>query len=613
MSDCLTTLVQAGAIAPIDLYFAQVLSKLVPGTPEPVRVAGALVSRATRDGHACLSLSRLVATDLHDPQGVRLSLPLPNVVELAWLLGRSPLVGDGAVATPLVLDRGRLYLRRLWQHEQALAAAVRERTHPFGVSILPAVARASLQRCFGPCSTDAPDWQRVAAQLAVLRALTVITGGPGTGKTTTVVGIVALVIEQALAQGRTTPRVLLLAPTGKAASRLVEAIRGAKARLAVEPAVLAGIPEQAATIHRTLGVTRYGLSRTRPPRMLNADLVIVDEASMVDLTLMHRLVAATPPEARLVLLGDHRQLASVDAGAVLADLCGPSPRPPYSPALGAAVSAAFGEPLPGAVDGSGGIADSVVELRVSHRFEGASDIGRLAAAILAGDPDGALAACGGGSVSLVPPGPDGQLAPGFLRLAVAGFAPYLEARDPEAALAALGRFRVLAAHRGGLEGLEGLNQRIERELVRLRRLRPLGGHYHRRPLLVTQNDHEVGVHNGDVGVVWAPAGDEHPRIWLATGDATARVLSPARVPAHETVFAMSVHKSQGSEFDEVAVVLPKSSSRLLTRELLYTAVTRARERVTLFAAPESLRAAVTRTADRASGLRELLWGKRAGE
>lgn len=601
-TDRLGALAHAGVIGALDAHLARALGEIVPGTPEPVTLAAALVSRASREGHACVAVESLGTAAARDEGGLVPALELPAPPELVAILEASALVSDGARAAPLVLDRGRLYLYRHWTDERALAAALRARASADPLPLVAPAARASLARLFGPCPTAAPDWQRVAAEIAALRPLTVITGGPGTGKTSTVVRVVALVIEQELARGRPPPRVALLAPTGKAAARLAEAVVAAKRHLSVDAVVRAAIPDSAATLHRAMGLG--GSRSTAAP--LAAELVVVDEASMVDLGLMRRLLDAVLPGARLILLGDRHQLASVETGAVLADLSGPTPRPSYSGRLARAALGAFGEPLPGTGDGPGGLADSLVELTVSHRFAEHGGIGRLAAAVLSGDGDAAVAACDDPAVALVPMVSSGPGA-GFARRVVEGYSPYLAAVDPVAAVAALGRFRVLAAHRRGPEGVAGLVARIERELGATRRLRPWGTSYHRRPVLVIENDPALGVWNGDVGVTWAPDPERPARVWLAGADGTPRALSPSRLPAHETALAMSVHRSQGSELDAVAVVLPEPGSPLLTRELLYTAITRARSRVTLFGSEPSLRAAVARRIERATGLGERLW------
>lgn len=575
----LALLLRGGVLAPIDFHFARTLAALSGEENESVRVAAALASRQTREGHVCASLERLGGQLVAGESG-----PLPCVWPEAgpWLraLERSPLTSRGDARRPLVLDaRGRLYLHRYYEHEVRLATHLRARARASRVSLDERLLNDGLSRLFG---ADEADGQRRAALAALTRRLTVISGGPGTGKTSTVVRILALLVEQAFSRGERAPRVMLLAPTGKAAGRLVESIQGAKRSLKAAPEVQAAIVEEARTIHRALGVTRGSSARyhRNAERPLVADVVIVDEASMVDLALMRSLVEAVPAEARLILLGDRHQLASVEAGSVLAELC----------------SAAE------ALDGS------VVELTKSYRFDDQSAIGRVSAAVRSGDVAAVLAGLSKDS--------NGELAfsevelertlPRALRDAVvAGYRPYLRAPNVSEALSLLGKFRVLAAHRRGHAGVEHLNESIRAALVEAALVPAHGEFYRGRPVLVTQNDYAVGLFNGDVGLTWQnERGDL--RVYFQGSDGALRELSPARLPAHETAFSLSVHKSQGSEHEEIAVVLPEVGSPLLTRELLYTAITRAKKRAHLFGQASAIEAAVRARITRESGLSEAL-------
>src|SRR5579875_1046358 len=507
-------------------------------------------------------------------------------------------------------DRGGLCLHRYWAYEHELAqdlAARAAAAEPVDEERL----RADLARLFGPAGGDAVDWQRIATALAVLRRLCVISGGPGTGKTSIVVRILALLAAQA--GGRL--RAGLAAPTGKAAARLAEAVRTAKRRLALDAVVAAAIPEEAATIHRLLG-PRSGSVSFRHDRAnpLPLDVLVVDEASMVDLALMAKLVAALPPEARLVVLGDRDQLASVEAGAVLGDLCGPAPG--FSAAVAHRLTAVTGVPVPAAAGRRSALGDSIVLLDRSWRFGAESGIGRLAAAINRGDAAGALALLADGrcpDVGWRPISADGDFRPALEERALAGFEPYIArigaGADPAAALAAFAAFRVLCAHRGGPAGAETLNRRLE---ARLRARWSGSGRspwYPGRPVLVTENDYELRLFNGDVGIALPdPAAGGALRVAFEAADGAFRRVPPARLPAHEPAWAMTVHKSQGSEFDAVLLVLPAEPSRVMTRELLYTAVTRARRRVEVWGEAEQLRAAVERPLVRSSGLRDALGG-----
>ena len=636
MSGALELLRERGLLADLDWHFASTVARLGGEARHEVVLAAALASRQVGQGHVCLDLPRLIAGGaLVDDSGAPVECAWPAVD--AWTAGlrESPLVGSGAgdaTVTPLVLDQaGRLYLRRYWRHQTRLAAAIRARAEQEDASVDAALLVEGLGRLFpdhgsAPGADAAapgaergmdgapPDWQRLAALVAVLRRFCVISGGPGTGKTHTVVRILALLVEQALATGSRAPRLTLLAPTGKAAARLSESILDGKADLPCAPAVVAAIPHDAATIHRGLGAMPGRSARFRhgPDNPLVTDVVLVDEASMVDLALMARLVDAMPPHARLILLGDQDQLASVEAGAVLGDICNSGAPRAFSRPFVERVASRFGAHLPdAAAPGAGGIGDCIVQLTRSYRYRSDGGIGRLARAINAGDVDGVFAAlAGGGGVARVDPAPDGALGAALERAVLDGFAAYLRHSEALERLRALGRFRVLCAHRRGPFGVETVNAQIAALLADAGHIRPDGEFYDGRPILITQNDYQLELFNGDVGTMIDDP--QRPGAYLAVfvgADGQPRRVAPSRLPPHETVFAMSVHKSQGSEFDAVAVLLPEQPSPIVSRELLYTAVTRAREQVTLYGSHAVVEHAVTHRIERASGLRDALWGR----
>jgi len=602
-----------GVLSPLDEHFARAVGRLA-GEPRPeVLLAAALVSRQVSSGHPCLDLKRFAeGTVLTDPDGDPADVPSwPDAARWSRALRDSPLVGDGDGDTPLVLDySGRLYLRRYWEHECRLVAALRARTRQIDESVDTTVLHEGLNRLFPALHAQAAgdvDWQRIAAAMAVHRRLCVISGGPGTGKTFTVVKILALLIEQAVRAGRRMPRITLLAPTGKAALRLGESIHAAKDGLRSEPVIVAAIPEDATTIHRSLGSMRGSLTEFfhNAESPLLTDVVLVDEASMVDLALMSRLLQAVPPEARLILLGDKDQLASVEAGAVLADICSAAAPQPHSRRLVGWLRAVTGEPVPLAPNApvETGIWDCIVYLTRSFRYSPTSGMGILARAINEGDADGALSALEQGTdVSRLDPSAGAGLSPGLRQAAVRGYGGFVEATDAASGLDALQHFRVLCALRKGPHGLQALNQEIA---LLLETAPPNRRRLTARPIIVTRNDYQLGLYNGDVGVIVDRA--DGPRAFFRALDGQARWLSPARLPAHEPVFAMSVHKSQGSEFDEVVVVLPERPSPVVSRELLYTAVTRARRHVSIYATHEAIALALSRRVERASGLRDALW------
>lgn len=633
----LQALEAASVLEPIDVHFAATLGELAGEERVPVLLAAALVSRRARDGHVCVPLAEVAGTPIASGDADASPTPPSSWPELeAWreAITASPLVSVGGGRRPLVLDGvGRLYLQRYHEHEQRLAALLRDRRGLEAVLADPSFVQGALTRLFGTPS-DAPlDDQQTAVLVALVQRFAIISGGPGTGKTSTVARLLALLVELSLEQEQEPPRILLLAPTGKAAGRLVESIRLAKARLDTRPEVLAAVPEEARTIHRALGVRRggngYWHDASRP---LLADLVLVDEASMVDLAVMRHLVEAVPPHARLILLGDRHQLASVEAGSVLGELCAAAetPRkeagrtaggaepaygaePGYGLDLCAAVAALSGKELRTAGAQTAPLRDHVVELTKSYRFDADSFIGQLAAAVRQGDPARVLRLLERGSaqdeVSWLAESPAQELSPTMTTRVVEGFRPMLEASDAAAALAALSRFRVLCAHRRGWAGVEHLNEKIRGALLRARLVSGRAELFQGRPVLVTRNDYSVGLFNGDVGLAWGDTGAVRVHFEgtpSPDGALETRPVSPARLPAHETAFAMSVHKSQGSEHDEVLIVLPEAGSPLLTRELLYTAITRAKTRVCLVGSREAVEEAVRRRVARASGLADAL-------
>jgi exodeoxyribonuclease V alpha subunit len=619
----LQRLLEAGVISVLDMHFARGLARLHPDEPESVFLGAALASRAVRHGHVCADLHRVLESPLLDEEGQPLDVVLPGLSCWAMDLGASPLVSAGERPTPLVFDGGaRLYLARYWRYQTALAKGLRARVEQRPAGMDSHQLTAGLDRLFSSEGEHRADpWQRLAAVVAARRGLTVISGGPGTGKTSTVVRILALLQEQALAKGERPLRMQLFAPTGKAAARLGEAIVERLAGLPVDDAVRQAIPTQPSTIHRGLGFrpstpTHFAHDAGNP---LPVDLALVDEASMVDLALMAKLVDAVPPQARLVLLGDKNQLASVEAGAILGDVCRTDTRPGYSPQFRDELRAVLGRGLPEDLHAAGapGIGDCIVELAHSYRFAAQGGIGGLARAVNRGDGAGAVAALGmpvaanrvgedAGAVALVELREEDDLAKVLRPLVLNGFAGVVRGQAPEERLEALGRFRLLSPHRQGRYGVLALNRLVEEELGRAGLINTRDVWYDGRPVIVTENDHQLELYNGDVGLVHRDRSGV-TRVAFGTAGGGLRWLAPARLPPHETVFAMTVHKSQGSEFERVALILPAAVSPVLTRELVYTAITRGRRQIVVVGTAGVLKEAIERRIDRASGLREALW------
>lgn len=610
MTDLLELLHAHGVLAPVDLELARVLRRLAPETHEDVLLAAALASRAVQHDHVCLDLERTWAEPLRgeDQQPLE-DVPLPPLETLLQRLRACDLVrpcADPADPCPLVLEGKRLYLERYALEEARLVESLRDRIHRRD-DIDPASVRERLDELFGddPASRD----QKLAAAVAATRGLAIVTGGPGTGKTFTAVRILALLGARAHARGRPL-RALLLAPTGKAAQRLQDSMRSGFALLGPEAQRDLGVL-RAFTLHKALGYRpgpppRVACDRHRP---LPADVVVVDEASMVDLVMFVRLVEATPREAKLVLLGDRDQLASVEAGAILGDLCGPERDLAFSPEFAATLGDLIGEPVPSRAD-LPPIADCITALRHSHRFSRTSGIGALAAAVQAGDAERALdlVAAGGEGVSL-------RAVCGAQDLGEVLAARYAELLGnpedlaPEDLLARMSALLVLCAHRNGPYGSNEVNRRIERALVAggiLAEDTALGAG---RPLIVTRNDGRTGLFNGDLGVLARDPATGRIAAWFPplSPEEPPRRFPPARLPWHEPAWALTVHKAQGSEADRVVLVLPDRPSPIATRELVYTAITRARRSVEIFGAPDVLAAAIGRGVERASGLTEKLW------
>ena len=466
------------------------------------------------------------------------------------------------------------------------------------------------------------NWQKVAAAVALTRQFAVISGGPGTGKTTTVAKLLAALVTQALHAGGggepQVPTIKLVAPTGKAAARLTESIGAAVQSLAVEKAVKDQIPTQSSTIHRLLGSipnrVEFRHNRDNP---LHLDVLVVDEASMVDLPMMARLLDAMPPHAKLILLGDRDQLASVEAGAVLGDICSFSEQG-YSQLQGRLLSELTGYRLASANSGSpAAVADSLCMLRKSYRFHARSGIGQLAKAINGGQPYQVDKVWQQGyqDIRHYPLTADSYQI--MVKMAVSFYQDYLDAIDskqpPAEVLKAFARVRLLCALREGDFGVTGLNLRIERSLARLGRINP-GDEtwYIGRPVMITRNDHGLGLYNGDIGIAMLDpepdpqTGEHRLRVYFDMPDGSIRGVLPSRIPEHETVYAMTIHKSQGSEFADTLMVLPAEFSPILTKELVYTGVTRAKEKLYLFAQQEIINRSVRLRTERASGLAQLL-------
>jgi exodeoxyribonuclease V alpha subunit len=641
---------ERGWIRSLDLALGRFLHDLDPNASPLVMLAAVLVSHQLGRGHICVDLDSLLSAPdsaLSLPPDGEFGEALPDrPVELLQGLGRGQwlqvlaetvLVSAGDPPAPLVLEPGttRLYLYRQWRYEVEVAERIADRLQP--VEVDDVRLRQRLSELFH-LQEGHLDWQQLACALVAGSRFGIITGGPGTGKTTTVVRLLALLQSLARDEGRTL-RIRLAAPTGKAAARLTESISGAIGHLPAE--MQQGVPQEVTTLHRLLGArpnTRRFIHNVDNP--LHADLVVVDEASMIDLEMMHQLLAAMPARARLILLGDKDQLASVEAGSVLGDLCEGAERGGYSRETLLQLQRRTGQDVAQWQSEAGSpseqpLAQAIAMLRHSHRFGTDSGIGALARAVNSGQPRAVNTVLAAGYVDLgwihlkgdadraldrliLDGGPQPATDEGMQPRGYREYLEQLSTHRPESydeqtqdvwarrVLDTFGEFQLLCALRRGLWGVEGLNARIAAVLQRAGLILRSEGWYEGRPVLVTRNDYSLGLMNGDIGITLMRQetdGSTGLRVVFPLADGSLKWVLPSRLQAIETVYAMTVHKSQGSEFAHTALLLPPAVNPVLTRELVYTGITRASRWFTLLLShPGRLDDAVRARVRRASGL-----------
>lgn len=612
----------------LDIQLPQTLHQLAAEANPLLWLLTALLCHQYGRGHSCILLQDL----LHDPDGL-LSLPpqnqflqrfndRPSVVlngltqddYRAALKGSRWLATEGAA--PLVLSEDRLYLYRLFQAEQRVKMHLHNMlsaTQPLTASTAQTLEQLFPQQPQNEqvvqAEQSAPDWQRLACALALQRRFAIITGGPGTGKTTTVVKLLALLQQGAISDANTELNIKLAAPTGKAAVRLTESISGALNKL--PPGFADGIPTEVTTLHRLLGAVPNRRSfRHHRDNPLQLDVLVVDEASMVDLEMMAALLDALPEQAQLVLLGDKDQLSSVEAGSVLGDLCRGADLGGYH-ADTLALLSRYSNVALNKWHGEGtALNQATVMLRKSHRFDAHSGIGQLAAAVNRGDTDAPALFSQFNDIELFTANQLSILKP----TVVAGYRQYLQqmqqavtanGRDSwaQAVLNHYSRFQLLCALRSGDWGVEGVNQQVSQWLHSSGLINSTQQWYSGRPVMMQRNNYSLGLMNGDIGITLTDPHTNTLRVVFQLADGSIKWVLPSRLTEVETAFAITVHKSQGSEFNHCCLVLPPDNSPLLSRELLYTGITRGKQRFSLLcAAPALLRQAITRRVARSSGL-----------
>jgi exodeoxyribonuclease V alpha subunit len=583
----------------IDEHFAALLNRLAKLPSPELAFAAKLVSNFRARGDVCVPLREVKAADAEKIGNAE----VPTLAQWLKKLRSSGVVGAPGEFAPLILDRSyRLYLQRYWRYEDELGRNLEERLmqespHDFDPNVL----RKHIAELF----PAAADLQKVAAFVAATSRLCVISGAPGTGKTRTIVLICALLLRLA---GKRELTFALAAPTGKAAARLKETI--AQTSMSLHLPRQLNLPADASTIQRLLGARGDSPHfRHNAKNPLTADVVIVDEASMIDLALLAKLFDAVRRDARVILVGDKDQLASVEAGSAFRDICTPGFELGVSASLAEAFANCTGERLEETSSDRAAIHSVVVELRQNYRFKPGKGISELSRAVNRGDSAAAIAALKSGGLIRWRATPSLKNFEHELRDRVfPRFEKLLRITDPAAALKQLAEFTVLCALRRGPFGAETVNALLEAILRDTGRIETTTGRYHAgEPIIITRNDYNVGLFNGDLGIVLPDAASGELRVFFHGEQHEVLNFAPGRLPAHEPAFALTVHKSQGSEFRDALVILPDRDAPVLTRELLYTGITRVRETVEVWASEDILRQTIARKIERSSGLRDRLW------
>ncbi|PKL16469.1 MAG: exodeoxyribonuclease V subunit alpha [Spirochaetae bacterium HGW-Spirochaetae-5] len=614
MNISIDELKKTGSFSDIDIHLAEFLSG-EGGEHSPLfHLVIMMLSSRLSSGDVCLSLDDIEGKPLSyffgdDEDGLNNEIIIPGKSEMIAVLEKSRAVGHDGDYLPLILDQyHKLYFHKYYTFENQLSSYVKDlaerKTLPERISDV----KDTFSKLF-PQSADETDWQGVAAYSALSGGITVISGGPGTGKTSTVVKILALIAESGIKTGRDV-LISLAAPTGKAAARLRESVNSAIENLPSGDDVKKLIPSETYTIHRLLGSIRNSHEfRHNRDNHLPHDVVVVDECSMGDMALMCRLVQAVKPGAQLILLGDKDQLSSVEGGAVFGDLCG-SDEGVYTENFAMKGRELFGITFPEPDiknSHASKMNDSLIVLKKSYRFSGRSGIGILADLIKKGDASAALDILGDETY------PDVKFADGspsekiedIYRTSALSILDGLDCTTEKKIAELIGKYSILTAIRRGPLGAEGMNSMAENVLFKMGVISPGEKFYHGRPVMISRNDYSLSLFNGDIGIT---TNADSVEVVFPGNDGEPRVVHPSRLPEHETAFAMTIHKSQGSEFDNVLVVMPDKWNMVMTRELLYTAVTRARNGVVIAAGADIIREMIVTPTRRMSGLKQKLWG-----
>jgi len=548
------------------------------------------------------------------------SVKWPNLSGWLKKIRQSPVVGWPGDYRPLILDKkNRLYLYRYWDYEKKLSESMLQRSREDFRDLDITRLKDSLKRLFSQNEDDEVNRQMVAAYIAAIKRICIISGGPGTGKTFTMAKILALLLEL---HGKEKLNILLAAPTGKAAARIAESIKNAKKTLNSPWDIIEAIPSEAYTIHRMLktipGSPYFQHNHENP---LNADVVVVDEASMVDLALMSKLLWAVPFDARLILIGDKDQLASVETGFVLGDICDRKNIHTFSECFCNKFEAVTQQKIELPFKehkGSPGLYDCMVVLKKNYRFTGGSGIGELSHAVNQGEIDKVLHLLKNKSDQMFwkKISQSHDLSRFLVQSIINGYSDYLNTNDPYRALELFNRFKILCAVKIGSMGVNAVNRLAEEVLSREGLIAPdrssSNPWYKGRPVLITRNDYRLKLFNGDMGITLPASGSTGKDLYVYFSGESGELkrFLPYRLPEHETGYAMTVHKSQGSEFDHVLLILPDRDYPVLTRELFYTGISRTKKTVSIWATEDVLKTTISRKIERTSGLKDALWGNK---
>jgi len=604
-------------LSDIDVHFAKFVTSFDKSDNPDIFLAAAFVSRATGDGDGYLDLNSIARKPILLDINGEDRFKIPKLSEWLKTLSQSQVVGRPGEFCPMILDeKNRLYLYRYWDYENRLSSTIKSRIKEDIQGIDRSILKDSLIRLFPNNGTDEFNWHKVAGVIAAFKKFCVITGGPGTGKTFTTAKILALLLELSR---KDKLSILIAAPTGKAAARIGESIKAAKKTLNCSDDIIDAIPSETYTIHRmlkTIPGSPYFYHNAENP--LTADIVVVDEVSMVDLALMSKLLSAVKNDARIILIGDRDQLASVEAGFVMSDICDRDNVHLFSEYFYKQfekLTRCKMEVPSKKLKDNPGLYDCMVVLKKSYRFTDTSGIGECSRAVNNGKFDETFSTFKSNPDQIdwkKISGPN-DLSMALSKEVINGYSDYLNCHDPHRVLELFNRFRILCAVKFGALGVIEINRLTEEILNRngFIELDNLSTYpwYRGRPVLITRNDYNLELFNGDIGITM-PEPDSKSKdlyVYFSGVAGKPRRFFPHRLPEHETAYAMTVHKSQGSEFEMVLLILPNQDYPVLTRELLYTGITRAKNHISIWGREEIIKSTILRKIKRNSGLKDALW------